>query len=259
MAKNDDILWAAVGAGFGAWTFFRGFRVLRNKRLVENLPTSKCRSLAMGLVELEGKAVGSETFPSLIGGIACFCSMVKVERYKRSGKSSRWVTVHEEERILPFFLEDETGRVRVNPHGAEFDLTPDVEYETETGLITWLKRTFSDAGDGLAGPPMQERFRSYCARRGVTFQEPMRFTERNLCPDGPVYVLGMAAEAPGEQDENLRVVIRKGEHHPWFFIAESGQKEVLEKLGRNTWLYIFGGAALSLACVAWLVFRLGLG
>lgn len=257
MSDDRDILYAAIGAGFGAYTFFKGFQILRNKRLVENTPTSKCRSIALGLAEVQGKATGDTWFTSPLAEVRCYCSQLKIERYEKRGKSSRWVTVHERQNMVPFFVEDETGRVRVNPQGAELDLSPDLEYENESGIVNWLKQAFSnDPAEGFAGRSIEERFRSYCGRQGVSYSGPMRFSERNLCPDGPVYVLGMANEVRGEQDENLRVVIEKGKHHPWFFIAESSQKEVLRKLARNVWLYVFGGGALFLACLGWLVARL---
>ncbi len=259
MSDDRDILYAAIGAGFGAWAFFKGFQILRNKRLVENTPTSKCRSVALGLAEVQGKATGDTWFTSPLAEVRCYCTQLKIERYEKRGKSSSWVTVHERQQMIPFFVQDETGRVRVNPQGAELDLSPDLEYENQSGIVQWLKQAFSgDAAEGLAGRPIEERFRSYCARQSVSYTGPMRFCERNLCPEGPVYVLGMANEVRGEVDENLRVVLEKGKHHPWFFIAEASQKEVLQKLGRNVWLYVFGGGALFLACLGWLLIRLDL-
>lgn len=255
-SDGEDIFWALVGTGFGAWTFFKGFRVLRNKRLVENTPTSKCRSVAMGFVEVAGKATGELTIPSLIGQVPCYCSQVKIERYEKRGKSSSWHQVHTRSKTVDFYVEDETGKVRVNPTEAEFDLACDVEYETQSGLVTWLKNALSDAE--VQTRPIHDLFYSYCMAQGVGWRGPMRFKEHNLCPGGPVYVLGTASEVSGVQDENLRVLIRKGKHHPWFFIAEASQKDVLQRLGRNTWLYILGGMALTLICLGWLLGRLGM-
>lgn len=254
---NDDIAWAFVGAGFGAYSFFRGFRVLRNKRLIENTPTSKCRSVAMGFVEVAGRATGEQTIPSLIGGLPCYCSQILIERYEKRGKHSRWVKVREEKLGVPFFLEDATGRVRVDPTGAELDIPAELEYGTG-GLrallgmtLDRLQRTGRSSGD------IPSLFHAYCARNGISTMGTMRFWERNLAPGDPVYVLGSAEEQRGVADEHERIVIRKGKHHPWFFIAECSEKEVLAKMGRSTALNIFGGAGLSLACAGYLVFRLG--
>lgn len=257
MSDNDDILAAVVGFGFGVFSFFRGFRILRNKRLIENTPTSKCRSVAMGLVELSGSAVGEVTVPSLIGKIPCFCSQLKIERYEKRGKNSSWHTVHQELQAHPFFLEDDTGRVKVDPAGAELDVPCDLEYSTESGLAALLGLTLNrmtEARTSSDAVPML--FRSFCALRGVDFRGPMRFYEHNLCPGDAVYVFGSAAEIPGVQDERERVIIQKGKHHPWFFIAEANEKQLLDRFGASTWLHVFGGAALALACLAWVLFRM---
>src|SRR5687767_12670729 len=109
---GDDIVAAAIGVGFGIYSFFMGFKHLRNKRLIESTPTSKCRSVPMGMTEVSGKAAGDSTAPSLIGQIPSYCSRVEIERYQKSGKSSRWKRVHTENFGIPFFVEDDTGRVK---------------------------------------------------------------------------------------------------------------------------------------------------
>ena len=255
MNGDEDILWALAGTGLGAMSFFQGFRILRNKRLVENTPTSKCRSVAMGFVEVAGKATGEPTIPSLIGQVPCYCSQITIERYEKRGKSSSWHNVHKRSKTVDFYVEDETGRVCVNPTEAEFDLTCDVEYESQS-VVTWLKGALGN--EEVQTRPIHDLFYSYCIAQGVGWRGPMRFKESNLCPGGPVYVLGTATEIPGVEDENLRILIRKGKNHPWFFIAEASQKEVLQKLGRDTWFYILGGLALTLICLGWFLGRLGM-
>ena len=41
----------------GPWVFFRAFRDLRVRRLIENTPSTHIRSMAMGLVEITGEVV----------------------------------------------------------------------------------------------------------------------------------------------------------------------------------------------------------
>ncbi|MCL6566510.1 MAG: E3 ubiquitin ligase family protein [Acidobacteriia bacterium] len=254
---NDDVIGALVFFGLGLFFFFYGFRHLRNKRLVENIPTSKCRSVAMGLVEVAGRAAGNTTVPSGIGQVPCYCSQIMIERYERRGKSSRWVTVHKENLGIPFYVEDDTGRVKVDPTGAELDLPVDIQYTTESGVEKLVRFFFGDSGRNRLEQEIERRFRDFCESRGVRFTGPMRFTEKNLCQGDPVYVLGTATEVPGAQDEQERIIICKGQHHPWYFIAEASEKEVLSKLSRNTWLSVFGGAVVALVALAWLLHRFG--
>jgi hypothetical protein len=57
-SRNDGVALAFVGVFAGVYLFYRGFRFLQRKRLILNTPASKIRSAAMGLVEINGLAVG---------------------------------------------------------------------------------------------------------------------------------------------------------------------------------------------------------
>ncbi len=258
LLSDDPTVALLFGSGFGVFSFFKGFRLLRNKRMVENTPTSKCRSVAMGQVEVIGKAVGEATTTSLIGKLPCYCSHVTVERYERRGKESSWRQVHQEVRNIQFQVEDETGRVKVDPTGAEFDVALTIEYSSQQGLSNLLGLTLSRLGDvGVSSHDIPGLFQSYCSSRGVSWSGPMRFRERNLSPGDPVYVLGVAQEIPGVQDEQERILIQKGKNHPWFFVAEGSQKDVLSRMGTSTYLHIYGGAALALVCFGILLAKFG--
>jgi hypothetical protein len=114
--------WAAVGAVFGAFLFFRGFSMLRIKRLILNTPSSKIRSASMGLVEITGMATGPHTIPAGITGEPCFYYRAMAWQLRQSGRSNQWRKVADESLYVPFFVEDSTGRMLVNPQGAELDV-----------------------------------------------------------------------------------------------------------------------------------------
>lgn len=54
MSDGRDILFAGIGFVGGIWWFFQGFQLFRKKQLIDNIPTSTVRGMAMGLVELSG-------------------------------------------------------------------------------------------------------------------------------------------------------------------------------------------------------------
>ena len=114
--------WAAAGAVFGAFLFVRGFQMLRAKRLILNTPESKIRSASMGLVEINGTASGPKTIPAGISGDPCYYYRAMAWQLRQSGNNREWMKVADECVYVPFFVEDSTGRVLVDPAGAELDI-----------------------------------------------------------------------------------------------------------------------------------------
>jgi hypothetical protein len=52
-------------------------------------------------------------------------------------------------------------------------------------------------------------------------------------------------------------MIEKGQNEPTFLITWRSEKEIESALRNRAVLHIFGGGALSVACLAILLFRLG--
>jgi len=179
-SRDDDVVWAAAGFGFGIWAFFYGFNRLRRKRLIENTPTSTVRGLAMGLVELTGVVRPTSILHSPLTKTECAAYKFQVEEYRNSGKSGRWVTVaHGDSFYCPFYLQDATGKIKVYPSGSEMYWKP--EYKFETGI----------------GTAMPENLTKFMEENGIKsrnwiFPKTMRFTEWCFREYSPIYVLGTA-------------------------------------------------------------------
>ena len=88
-------VFSLFGLGFGTILFFSGFKRYKEKKLIENTPTSKIRSIAMGRVEIAGKVLADKNhlIKSPFSNNDCVYCKWTVEEYKRSGKNSSWVTV----------------------------------------------------------------------------------------------------------------------------------------------------------------------
>ena len=69
----------------------------------------------MGLVEINGLATGPYTMPAPITAVPCYYYRTMAWRWERRGKSSEWVKVADESLHVPFYLDDNTGRVPVDP------------------------------------------------------------------------------------------------------------------------------------------------
>ncbi|MDO8747727.1 MAG: GIDE domain-containing protein [Candidatus Omnitrophota bacterium] len=180
MSDDRDIGWAAFGFGFGIWSFFLGFTRLRRKRLIENIPTSTVRGMAMGLVELIGQARRVKTLRGPLSGFDCVAYRYLVERYERRGKSGSWVTIAQGDSFYcPFWIDDGTGKVLVSPPAAELILA--VSYEFRTGL----------------GKNIPDNLMEFLNTHNIRYKTgllvtSLRFQEWDIFPEQTVYVLGSA-------------------------------------------------------------------
>jgi hypothetical protein len=106
-------------AVMGIYLFVRGLAIFREFRVILTSAESPIRGLAMGFVEVHGKATGAQTLPSPLSGSPCF--FYKAVITDKSGAESEEVGGN------PFYLVDATGAVRVDPTGLECDLLPNYD------------------------------------------------------------------------------------------------------------------------------------
>lgn len=165
--------------GGGPLVLAWGLDCLRQKRLIEDTPTSKVRSAAMGLVELSGQAVPRTMLKAPCTGRECCWWYCRVQEYKRSGKNSRWVTVKELGSPELFYLRDSTGRVLVDPQGAEL-IVPETVIPLDSGTRAQLEPAF--AAWGLSSSSW------------FGFDKKMRVQEQAIIPAAELYVLGDLAK-----------------------------------------------------------------
>ncbi len=89
-------------------------------KLQNSLPTSKIRSLAMGLAEIEGKLEMIQPVKSPIGNKECIGFRHKIESIHRNKGKESFSTIFNEIVCNPFFIVDDTGKIEVNPEKLEF-------------------------------------------------------------------------------------------------------------------------------------------
>ena len=85
-----------------------------------------------------------------------------------------------------------------------------------------------------------------------------RLTEYCLVPGGSYDVSGTCVENPSPRDEYDRNLITKGTNEKVFLISSKPEKQVEAGLRKRALGMIFGGAALSIICLAILLAKLGL-
>ena len=173
-------VYSVIGIVAGIVLFYRGFRMLQFKRLVLNTPFSKIRSASMGLVEVSGTATGPQTIPAGITGAACYYYCATAWELRQSGNNRQWKKVAEETLYVPFFVDDSTGRLMVDPQGADLD----------------VHRTFRDEFDkSLFGSNMfPENVTQFLARNGIGASGNIRLEEHCIEPGYPLFILGTLAQ-----------------------------------------------------------------
>jgi hypothetical protein len=106
----------ALPALLSVGLFFGGFHFIRLKRRIENTPTSRIRSIAMGLVEVHGRAYRKYALVSPMSQSACIYYRLRKYRKESSGK---WqLTSDTNSGHVPFLVDDGTGRILIDPMGA---------------------------------------------------------------------------------------------------------------------------------------------
>jgi len=94
-------------------------------------------------------------------------------------------------------------------------------------------------------------------RLGTGSAHRYRLSEYCILPEQSYDVAGTCVENPEPRDEHDRNMIVKGQNEPTFVISWRSEKELKSRLRNRAALHIFGGAALSVVCLAVLLFRFG--
>ena len=176
--------WCALGFCAGIGLFIYGFRLLQRRRLILDTPFSKIRSAAMGMVEISGLAAGPYTMIAPITARPCYYYRTLVWEWKQRGKNREWVKVAGECMHVPFFVDDNTGRMLVDPRGADLDLHRDFQQEFCDSFFT----TKEAAPDNV---------RSFLARHGIVTNNKIKVEEFCIKPKNSLFILGTLADNPG--------------------------------------------------------------
>ena len=162
MAQDEGKLYfyCALGFGAGIWIFFKGFREFRKYRVLADTPEIPIRSMPMGLVEIHGEAFKAvNLLSSPLTHTSCCLYKVDIERWKRNEKGSGGSWVHHRTDIqgLPFYLQDATGKVLVEPQEAELDLPQNARCEAGPGSV----------GTGMASAASDQELLQYVTQADV--------------------------------------------------------------------------------------------
>lgn len=260
---------AIVLAGF--LMFCYSLLLLYYRRMVENTPTSKIRSLSMGMVELSGKAKLYYDLRASATKTPCVYYRCRYYKYQRTSDGATWrMTRSVSSGKIPFYIEDDTGRVLIKPKGAIFNV-PMVNQSFQGSYIPTLSIQLHDPNTKVVEELVPERARlyvlgsAYIEKHGkktkelivdklrMLKQSPKTMAEYDINGDGNidgdeweaarddvermVYAESLA-NGPGESET---VVIEKPRFGMLPFIIADSEKNLIRKLMFRTWIFLVGG------------------
>ncbi|MDA7631842.1 LemA family protein [Verrucomicrobia bacterium] len=118
---------------FGSWF---GFRRIKTKRYVENIPTSPSAGLTYGPAEIKGivECDQDRVLKGPLSGEKCIFYRYKITERRGSGKKAKTVVILDEKHFVPFQCRDSEGVISIEPEGAEF--TADLKVQKRRGRQT---------------------------------------------------------------------------------------------------------------------------
>jgi hypothetical protein len=199
--------------GAGIFMLFIAFSTFAAKLRIQNTPTSKIRSIAMGPVEIYGEVVPLEgsLLKSPITNHDCVYWKCVLERREKNG----WRAVAQKDGSTLFMLRDETGSVLVDPKGAKTELSEKYVHYSTFGIPEQFEHIFQ-----------QSAFITLMSI-GRT-----RISEFYIAPGEKLYIYGRAGDNPykaeGTSLTNVEdIMIQKGSKFDFFYISDKPEKLIL--------------------------------
>ncbi len=213
-----SILLELVG---GSYSLSWGLRNVNEKRLIENTPVSKVRSAAVGVVELSGVARCQKIEKSPLSNRECCWWHCRVVELRSDGNSLKGATIKQVSSDELFYLEDTSGRVLINPAGAElrvlnntFDVTPE-----NASQFTPLIERWGINGQNHLGAEIR-----------------LQMTEQVILDGDPLFVMGELSEGS--------MVVKAPLRGP-FVISTQSEQDLLKHFKWRGPLAILGGITFS--------------
>jgi hypothetical protein len=228
---------------------YQGFDEYRASRLIQDTATEKVRSVAAGRTELTGTADPDETvFHRPFTDGECVYAHYRIREHHESGSDgSDWRTVDSDTWIAPFFLDDGTGRIRVEP---ERSTTFEISDEHSTTVTV---------EEDHSPPPDVREFLEEVSSAGPA-DDKRRYVEEVIPPGEEVYVLGGAEQRDDESGDNEdRLVVRRDGGSDRFIVSDMSEEELASTLTYRVPLLIVFGLAISTGCLYVLLRMFGLG
>lgn len=250
-SDGDPMVVAALLTIGGPWIAVESYRRYRQRRLIEDTPTSEVEAVSVGTAELAGTVEPAEaTLPGMLSEGPHVA--VGYEVKKRVGDD--WYAEDSGQLSRPFYLNDGTDRILVDPAGADFDTAEERSAELER--------------EEDPSEPLPDRLRGFLRAHTDADPDPdpdheWRYGESVLPVGADAYVFGDAEIADevdvraSPADDAAELVVTEDADTEMFLISDKSESAlVAERKGS-----LVGGGLLGVAMFAaglwWLLSLLG--
>lgn len=253
----------------GPFMIYHGFKKMRHGNLIRDTPTSKIRSMAMGIVEIAGKVSGIDTIKAPFSNEECVCYKYIVKRYTRHTRSTKngtqtyytWDVVQRGDRRANFLANDDTGSVEVDAKGADIDIPLNNLFYQRANFARAVKGMFSVLNMFDTGKSDLD-VSSWNLKKwekdkifGFYTVGDRKYYEYLLRPGDDLYILGTAANTTKNKSG---VVIKKGSNEATYIISNLSEDKVANKMRNGMLLAFIFGVIFTLVGLAIVFVQLGI-
>jgi hypothetical protein len=259
---------AVVGVivmGFGLLMLYGGFQNYRKHRLLKTSRVMPIRDVVGGLVHIVGKAVGENRLTSPLAWQPCFYYKVQVDNMPVNNQQTLCLrhTDHTQ-----FYLQDASGKVRVDLHQAQLDITqtfraeigpkpllgpPSANELSDHELWDYLVRTNAQIRSELANRGGEATIRAWASPEGnvsllsediaaLEGRMHLCFTETCILADSEYNILGTCLENTNPSGEDGRKLIARGSNKDAFVISNRAEAVLEARTKSGSYLLLILGS-----------------
>jgi hypothetical protein len=219
-----------------------GFIKLPKYLIIKNVPTSKIRSLSLGLCEIIGSAepINEELILSPISKTPCVFYRYIVRKKKRSGRnafSGRWVKIKDVYSNTFFSLKDETGNIIINPNKCKdfyLELTNTYKENRFDSLFSTNESNVNNKYEKINFNFNKMFGGSSC----LLLPGSVIHEEYIVKSDQKVYILGTVVNS---EKNNNQLMLHKGENSKFLIIGNGDENKIITEISKKMWLSLVFG------------------
>lgn len=214
---------AALFFYFGVKYIISGMKTYSKSKTLARAPIVPLNRMSAGLVHARGKATGDDQLTSPLTKVPCCYYQFQVTKHNFAAQPGQpeWIVVGKGTEQRPFYLDDGTARVVVNPQGAEYEVPETFRFRTGKQSTFFVHPML-----GIKGPSNEDLKAFFEPRWG---KGKYQFSEYCLPAERDCSVLGQCAENPNQPQDpkyaSNHTLLKGAKEQPFLISSESSEEE----------------------------------